>query len=242
MKKIFTYSLIIYLQLIVNTFSNEIKILYKINDSVITNQDVVEEINYLVSLNQNLGQLDNEQLSSNAQKSLIREKIKKDEINKFYDVNYEKAIESEKLSNIIKNFRENIGFKSNQEFEDYLKNKDLDIKELRNKFLVEQLWNQLIVDKYINLIKIDSTKIDNELEQIIKNNSKILSFNLSEIIFLEKDKDTIENKYQEIISSIQTIGFKDAAVIHSMSESSKLGGEIGWINQNQISNKIFLAI
>jgi len=80
------------------------------------------------------------------------------------------------------------------------------------------------------------------LEQIIKNNSKILSFNLSEIIFLEKDKDTIENKYQEIISSIQTIGFKDAAVIHSMSESSKLGGEIGWINQNQISNKIFLAI
>jgi len=93
MKKIFTYSLIIYLQLIVNTFSNEIKILYKINDSVITNQDVVEEINYLVSLNQNLGQLDNEQLSSNAQKSLIREKIKKDEINKFYDVNYEKAIE-----------------------------------------------------------------------------------------------------------------------------------------------------
>ena len=242
MKKIFTYSLIIYLQLIVNTFSNEIKILYKINDSVITNQDVVEEINYLVSLNQNLGQLDNEQLSSNAQKSLIREKIKKDEINKFYDVNYEKAIESEKLSNIIKNFRENIGFKSNQEFEDYLKNKDLDIKELRNKFLVEQLWNQLIVDKYINLIKIDSTKINNELEQIIKNNSKIVSFNSYEIIFLEKDKDTIENKYQEIISSIQTIGFKDAAVIHSMSESSKLGGEIGGINQNQISNKIFLAI
>tara|TARA_B100001093_G_scaffold519350_1_gene607923 strand:+ start:106 stop:1047 length:942 start_codon:yes stop_codon:yes gene_type:complete len=242
MKKIFTYSLIIYLQFVVNTFSSEIKILYKINNSVITNQDVVEEINYLVSLNQNLGQLDNEQLSSNAQKSLIREKIKKDEINKFYDVNYEKAIESEKLSNIIKNFRENIGFKSNQEFEDYLKNKDIDIKELRNKFLVEQLWNQLIVDKYINLIKIDSTKINNELEQIIKNNSEILSFNLSEIIFLEKDKDTIENKYQEIISSIQTIGFKDAAVIHSMSESSKLGGEIGWINQNQISKKIFLAI
>ena len=242
MKKIFTYSLIIYLQFVINTFSSEIKILYKINNSVITNQDVVEEINYLVSLNQNLGQLDNEQLSSNAQKSLIREKIKKDEINKFYDVNYEKAIESEKLSNIIKNFRENIGFKSNQEFEDYLKNKDIDIKELRNKFLVEQLWNQLIVDKYINLIKIDSTKINNELEQIIKNNSEILSFNLSEIIFLEKDKDTIENKYQEIISSIQTIGFKDAAVIHSMSESSKLGGEIGWINQNQISKKIFLAI
>ena len=38
------------------------------------------------------------------------------------------------------------------------------------------------------------------------------------------------------------MGFRDAAVIHSISESSKIGGEIGWINQNQISNKVFLAI
>jgi len=65
---------------------------------------------------------------------------------------------------------------------------------------------------------------------------------LSEIIFLEKDKTSIEKKYQEIISSIKTVGFKDAAVIHSMAESSKLGGDIGWLNENQISKKILGAI
>ena len=86
MKKILIYSFIIYFQLIFNSISNEIKILYKVNNGIITNQDVIEEINYLVSLNQNLSQLNNEQLSSNAQKSLIREKIKKDEVNKFYEV------------------------------------------------------------------------------------------------------------------------------------------------------------
>ena len=173
---------------------------------------------------------------------MIREKIKKDEVNKFYEVNYEDAINSEKLEIIIQNFRENIGFSSNQEFEDYLKNKDLNIDELKKKFVIEKLWNQLIFDKYKDLIKIDSDKINNKLEEIIKNNSEIISFNLSEIIFLEKNKDLIKKKYEEIIASIQTVGFKDAAVIHSMSESSKLGGDIGWINENQISKKIFLAI
>ena len=79
MKKTIIYTLIIFFQIIVNSYSNEIKILYKINNSVITSYDVIEEINYLVSLNQNLEQLSEKELFSNAQRSLIREKIKKDE-------------------------------------------------------------------------------------------------------------------------------------------------------------------
>ena len=242
MKKILIYTLIIYLQSIISVISKEIKILYKINDSIITNHDIFEEINYLVSLNKNLTQLSNKQLSSNAEKSLIREIIKKDEISKFYEINYEEEIKSEKIDSIIKNFRETIGFKSNQEFEDYLKVKNININDLKKKFIIEQLWNQLIFDKYRNFVKIDSNRIDSVLEKLIKSNSEILSFNLSEIIFLGKSREETENKSQEIITSIQTIGFKDSAVIHSVSESSKLGGEIGWISQNQIPKKIFLAI
>ena len=242
MKKILIYTLIIYLQSLVSVISKEIKILYKINDSIITNHDIFEEINYLVSLNKNLTQLSNKQLSSNAEKSLIREIIKKDEISKFYEINYNEEIKSEKIDLIIKNFRENMGFKSSQEFENYLKVKNIDINDLKKKFIIEQFWNQLIFDKYRNLVKIDSNKINSVLEKLIKSNSEVLSFNLSEIIFLEKNRKEIEKKSEEIIASIQTIGFKDSAVIHSISESSKLGGEIGWISQNQIPKKIFLAI
>ena len=223
-------------------YSNEIKIIYKINDSIITNHDIFEEINYLVSLNKNLQQLSDEQLSSNAQKSLIREIIKKDEIKKFYEIDYDKSAESEQIEILIKNFSEKIGFTSKQEFENYLVTKNINFNELKKKFVIEQMWNRLIFDKYRNLIKIDSNKIDNELEVLKKNNTEITSFNLSEIIFVEKDRETIEKKYQEIIKSIQTIGFKDSAVIYSVSESSKLGGEIGWVNQNQISKKVLNAI
>tara|TARA_Y100001935_G_C17305906_1_gene512247 strand:+ start:2738 stop:3679 length:942 start_codon:yes stop_codon:yes gene_type:complete len=242
MKKIFVYVIIIYLEIIVNSISSEIKILYKINDSIITNHDILEEINYLVSLNKNLSQLNNEQLSSNAERSLIREIIKRDEIKKFYEINYNEALKSEKIDTIIKNFRANMGFNSSQEFEDYLKSRDINLIELKKKFIIEQLWNQLIFQKYRNFVKIDKKKIDSELEELIKNNLEISSFNLSEIIFLEKNKDAIEKKIQEITTSIKTIGFKDAAVIHSISETAKLGGEIGWINENQMPKKIFFAI
>ena len=228
--------------MIIGANSNEIRIIYKINDNIITNHDINEEINYLISLNQNLKQLNNEQLSYNAQQSLIREKIKKDEIDKFYEIDYPKAINSEKMEIIIENFRQNIGFNSNEEFMIYLENKNIKFDELKKKFVIEQLWNTLIIDKYRNLVNVDSNKINNKLEEIIKNNSEILSFNLSEIIFLEKDKAAIDKKYNEIISSIKSIGFKDTAVIYSMSESAKLGGGIGWVNQNQISKKVFLAI
>ena len=228
--------------MIIGANSNEIRILYKINDNIITNHDINEEINYLISLNQNLKQLNNEQLSYNAQQSLIREKIKKDEIDKFYEIDYSKAINSQKMEIIVENFRQNIGFNSNEEFMIYLENKNIKFDELKKKFVIEQLWNTLIVDKYRNLVNVDSNKINDKLEKFIKNNSEILSFNLSEIIFLEKDKAAIDKKYNEIISSIKSIGFKDTAVIYSMSESAKLGGGIGWVNQNQISKKVFLAI
>ena len=242
MKKIFVFVIIIYLKIIVNSISTEIKILYKINDNIITNHDILEEINYLVSLNKNLSQLNKEQLSSNAERSLIREIIKRDEIKKFYEINYNEALKSEKIDIIIKNFRVNMGFNSSQEFEDYLKNRDINLIELKKKFIIEQLWNQLIFEKYRNFVKINKKKIDSELEQLIKNNLEILSFNLSEIIFFEKNKDAIDKKIQEITTSIKTIGFKDAAVIHSISETAKLGGEIGWINENQMPKKIFFAI
>ena len=36
----------------------EIKILYKLENEIITNQDVIDELNYLVSLNNNLTSLE----------------------------------------------------------------------------------------------------------------------------------------------------------------------------------------
>ena len=45
-------------------------------------------------------------------------------------------------------------------------------------------------------------------------------------------------KYKEVIKSINEIGFKNSASIYSVSETSKIGGDIGWINESSLNNKI----
>ena len=42
----------------------------------------------------------------------------------------------------------------------------------------------------------------------------------------------------KINESIKNIGFSKTANIHSISNSSKLGGKIGWINESQLNNII----
>ena len=222
--------------------AKEIKILYKISDNIITSYDVKKETDYLVSLNPNFANYDKDKLRNTAIESLIREKIKKIEIDKSYTIDYELASETELIRNFLKNFWINLGFNDETEFNEYLKSKNIILKDIKKKFVIEQYWNQLIFDNFNNNIKVDIKKIKSIVNDIENNNLEIKSYNLSEIIFSGKDKLEIDQKFKEIINSIEKIGFKDTALLHSISRSAKFGGEIGWISQNQISKKIFEKI
>ncbi|MDB2696416.1 peptidylprolyl isomerase, partial [Candidatus Pelagibacter bacterium] len=76
-------------------------------------------------------------------------------------------------------------------------------------------------------------------EELLKN-SKIESkeYQLSEIIFEVKNKEEIEKKYKEVVKSINEIGFENSAATYSFSDSAKIGGDIGWINENSLNNNI----
>ena len=67
-------------------FSLENKIILKINNKIITNIDINDEAIYLKALNPNLKNLDKEKLFQVAKTSLIREKIKEIELNKYYQI------------------------------------------------------------------------------------------------------------------------------------------------------------
>ena len=73
----------------------------------------------------------------------------------------------------------------------------------------------------------------------MKNNkTQSKEYKLSEIIFEVKNKEEIEKKYNKVIKSINEIGFKNSAATYSISESAKIGGNIGWINQNSLNDNI----
>ena len=61
------------------TNTEEIKIITKVGDEIITNLDIRNEKNYLLLLNTNLNKLTEKEILNLSKKSLIREKIKERE-------------------------------------------------------------------------------------------------------------------------------------------------------------------
>ena len=213
--------------------SIETKIIHNIQNEIITNIDIKNEFKYLVALNNSLKELDEEKILNISNESIIREKIKKIEISK----NFKEIKLNEDYSELLlKNIYSRLNLKSIDEFEIYLKNYDLKIIDIKKKITIDALWNELIIKKYSSKIVINEAALKKE----ILKNSKIQSkeYQLSEIIFEVKNKEEIEKKYKKIVKSINEIGFENSAATYSFSESAKIGGDIGWINERSLNNNI----
>jgi len=228
------YLLILFLFLSLSEANSiESKIIHNIENEIITNIDIKNEFKYLIALNNSLKELDNEKILSISNESIIREKIKKIEISK----NFKKIKINEEYSNIlIKNIYSRLGLKSINELELYLKDFDLTVEDIKAKITIDALWNELIIKKYNSNIIINEEEIKKKILKNSKTQTK--EYQLSEIIFEVTNKEDIEKKYDAIVESINKIGFENSAAIFSFSESSKIGGGIGWINENSLNNKI----
>lgn len=223
----------------INVYADtEIKIELKINNDVITNYDLKKYEQYLTALNTNLSNLDKETLEKITKNSIINEKIKINELEKYFDL----KIENNFLDNFLKEYYLRMGFKTKADFEKHLSLYDQNIEIIKEKLNIELMWNQLIFDKFNNQVKINEEKIIEEINNQQKINQNILSYNLSEILFELKKNETLQEKYELIKKSISAIGFENTANLYSISESSNSGGKIGQVDQNNISNYIYTKI
>ena len=214
--------------------ANETNIVIKVNNEIITNIDIENEIRYLVALNNELKETSEEILKNLAKQSVIKEKIKKKEVSKYFKFNSSQ----EYLDTIIKSYYTKLGIDSLESFKIYLQEYDLRLDVVKNKIEIELLWNQLIGRQYQDQIIINKKDLENKVEKYLKENELTKEFNLSEIVFQIKNDNEIIEKKNLIKKDIVEKGFKSAANIYSISESSKFGGELGWIKSNQLSNKI----
>ena len=212
---------------------NSSYVVLKVNNKIITNIDILNEKNYLITINPKLGELDEAKIFDVAKKSLIREIIKKNELAKYFDVN----IHTKYIEKILEDFSQKLNFQNVESLESYIVSKNLTIKTLKDKLNIEVLWNDLIFGKYNDQIEIDENKLKEKIKELSSN--KIANFVLiSEIVFTAKNKSEIEIKYKEIKKSIEEIGFDNTANIYSISKTAKFGGKIGWVKENKISKNI----
>tara|TARA_Y100001958_G_C21236937_1_gene563604 strand:- start:567 stop:1502 length:936 start_codon:yes stop_codon:yes gene_type:complete len=234
-KNIFKFIFIFFFLILHEAESKEVKIKYIVENNIITNIDIENEINYLLLVNNKLSELNKELLVEYSIKSLLKEKIKEIELRKNFLFNQNNEI----VNNQIEIFKGNLGIKSETEFNDVLLRLNLDRKLLFHKIEIEVLWNKLIYEKFIDQVIVNQNQIENDLKMKISNSKdEIKEYLIHEILFTAKTTQELNNLYSEINKKINEIGFENTASLLSISETSKFGGKIGWLNENQLSKQI----
>ena len=142
------------------------------------------------------------------------------------------------INDIIENLSQKLNLKNVSEFKDYLIMYEISLEEVKKKMKIELLWNQLIAKKFTNQLNIDENEIRKKIKNEAINYKDVVEYNLSEIVFLANNQQELISKTKEIYLSIENIGFNNTANKFSISETSKFGGKIGKVKENQLSKII----
>ena len=216
-----------------SSISIENKILFKINEDIITSIDIENEYRYLIALNKNIRNLNEDEIFEISKKSIIREKIKKIVIlNNFKDP----KIPDKYLDFLLKRIYQKINIKNKEEFNEYLKINKIDYNNIRKKIETEALWNELIMLKFKSKIQINKEQIKESIINRKKTTTK--SYLLSEILFEVSSSDKLSNTYFEIKKTINEKGFDNAALSHSVSNTASIGGDLGWVDESSLNKNL----
>ena len=188
---------------------------------------------YLLALNPKLSELKNSEIIEISKKSIVKEKIKKMEKN---NNNGYIDLPKKYLEVLLKNIYSKIGISDLNEFKIYIKNQGISYENVLEKIKIEAVWNEIIVSKFSSQVKIDEKKF----EEKIKNRKKInfKSYLMSEIVFNIQELKNLDKRFEEIKKTIKEQGFENAALKYSISQTSKIGGKLDWINENSLNENI----
>ena len=218
-----------------NTFSENVVIKFKIENEIITNYDIKQEINYLTAFNNKLKNLPKKKITAIATNSIIQEKIKLIHLINIFNVDEEND-ELNKL--LLENLYNNLKLNKYEELKSYLKSHSLNIEEVLYKLKLEFLWNEFIYKNYAKKVNIDKKKLKLKIKKDLNNKMTIDEYYLREILFKLEDNEKFEDKYKKILELIEKDGFENAANIFSISNTSKKGGDLGWIKKTQLNDKL----
>ena len=230
LKKLSIFFIILFYPL--NAYALENRILVKVNNTIITSVDIFKETQYLIAINKDMEKLSKNKIFDIAKNSLIRKTIKQNEISKY---NNSKTIDEKFTNQLIKTNAIKLGFNSTNDFQKHLMKYGIEFEELKKRLSTTILWNDLIVKKYSNKLKINEEKIR---EEILLSDKKIRSYQLSEIVVDLPTGAKIEEQYKIINNEILKTGFDNTALIYSVSDTSSSGGNLGWIKETSLNKLI----
>ena len=209
-------------------------IIISVGNLPITYLDLVKEMKLVSILSNNkIDDSNKEQIKNIAIQSLIKRKIKEIEVTKYNVKNYSKN----DLENLISKTAAAIGTDKNG-LKKLMERSKVDFERIKKKFEIDLKWNTLIFDLYKNKVSLNMSeiedKINSEMEDLKPNRDLLLSE-----IEINLPKDEVRVTINKIMDNIKKEGFENTAKKFSISESATYGGNIGWINEKNLSKKIY---
>ena len=204
-----------------------------IGNKAITQSDLVDEIKIILILNnESYSDEKKDILHELAVRSTIKRTIKEIELerNNYFRFN-EEDLKME-LARLASNIFVDL---------DTLKNiclsNELDFTKIEEQVKIELYWNSLIFEIYKNNLSINQTEIEDRLK-LVQNKKKIEEYLISEIVIKNVETNKLDSEIQRLKDKIKIEGFENVAKELSISESGMKGGDLGWISENIISEKI----
>ena len=202
-----------------------------VGNKAITRSDIINEIKIILILNNQSFSDDNAaQLEAAAINVAIKRAIKSIEIQK-YDLTFSLT----DLENELNQVAENVNMDLDTLKSTFVAN-NIAFSDLTDQLRVELLWNSLIFKLYKNRLLINANEIEEQLK-LVQENKEIEEYLLSEMIIEPVAADKLDAEVQKIKNLINVEGFKQVAMKYSIAETAIKGGDLGWINENVISEK-----
>ncbi len=213
------------------SFAIENKVMFKVNNEIVTSVDILQEINYLNMINEDVKRLDKNEVYEISKNSIIKNKIREVELKKYYK---NLQLDEKFIEKFMLDYFKRLNLNSLQDLNLFLKKNGINLNDIKKRITVQIMWNELIFKKFSKQVKINKKLIEDEIST--KKLQK--EFLISEIVFNIKDKNELDTKFKLIKNEIAKSDFSKAAIIYSVSETSINGGKIGWIKESSLSNKI----
>tara|TARA_B100000700_G_C14964562_1_gene818226 strand:+ start:12 stop:953 length:942 start_codon:yes stop_codon:yes gene_type:complete len=203
-----------------------------VGDRAITQSDIVDEIKIILILsNMSYSEDKRDQLQQMAVKSTIERTVKKIEISKNPFLEFSQEDLRRELVRLASRINMDV-----ETLKNVATSNGLDFSIIENQIKTELLWNSLIFHIYKGRLSINLEEIE---EQLIKDQNKkeFEEYLISEILIKSVAKEELDKKINEIKDKIKIEGFENIAMKLSISKSSVNGGDLGWLHENEISNK-----
>ena len=236
-KKIFF--IVLFLLINIQKTNAEIKdgLFMTIGNKPITQSDIVDEIKIILILNnQSYSEENRDQLHELAVRSTVKRTVQKIELERNNYFNLNEADLQNELARLASNLFIDINTLKN-----LCESNELDFSKVEDRIKTELYWNSLIFEMYKHNLNINQEEIEDQM-RLSQNKNQIDEYLISEIVISKIDDDKLDLKIQELKNKIEIEGFEKAARELSISESSIKGGDLGWINENIISDKIKSAL